>query len=119
MGSRITDANDPILNEEGFLADFSAWDEEVADRLAEHEGLGRLDSKQKEIVKMMREHYLRHGSFPILASICRKAGNQPRDCVTQQFSNPMLAWKLAGLPKPANVFFTSFDGEHYFANPFY
>jgi hypothetical protein len=31
----------------------------------------------------------------------------------------MKAWKIAGLPKPPEVFFTSFDGKNYFANPFY
>jgi tRNA 2-thiouridine synthesizing protein E len=110
---------DPALDREGFLEDASLWDEEVASWMAEQEGLGPLDREQMEIVKMMREHYLKHGSFPILAKICREAGDQKRDCVARNFHDPMLAWKLAGLPKPANVFFTTFDGNNYFANPFY
>jgi hypothetical protein len=31
----------------------------------------------------------------------------------------MKAWKIAGLPKPQNIFFTSFDKKKFIRNPFY
>jgi len=119
MGTLDQNTKDMQINDEGFLTDSATWDEEVAHELARNEGLGDLDSEQVEIIKTLRIHYLKYDSFPILASICKKVGSQTRDCVSRKFNNPMSAWKIAGLPKPPNVFFTSFDGKKYIPNPFY
>lgn len=118
MGS-IIEGVDIRLGDDGFIQDRSQWDENIAQKLAEHEGMDQLDQEQLAIIITMRKHYDQHGSFPILASICKKAGSRSRDCVARKFHNPMLAWKIAGLPKPSNIFFTSFDGERYVPNPFY
>jgi len=107
------------LTEEGFVVDSSTWDELVAQKLATLEGLEPLGNEQLAIIRAMRKHYDQHESFPILASICKQAGGKNRDCVSRNFRNPMLAWKIAGLPKPSTVFFTSFDGKRFFPNPFY
>ncbi len=108
-----------LIDEEGFLDDSQVWDEDVAQMLAEHEGIEQLSEEKLAIVKFLREHYQKFESFPILGKICRQAGNRSKDCVNEEFVNPMVAWKIAGLPKPPNVFFTSFDGKKYIPNPFY
>jgi len=108
-----------MVDEEGFLRDSELWDENVAKSIAQKEGVDCLDEAKLQIIKALREHYKQFQSFPILAKICRRAGNRRRDCIDQEFHNPMVAWKIAGLPKPSNIFFTSFDGRHYIANPFY
>ena len=119
MGS-ISVGNETIgLSDDGFIMDRSQWDDNVAQKLAAMEGLDPLDQEQLTIIHAMREHYNQHESFPILASVCKQAGSKTRDCVVRKFRNPMLAWKLAGLPKPSTIFFTSFDGERYTPNPFY
>jgi tRNA 2-thiouridine synthesizing protein E len=51
--------------------------------------------------------------------VCKHIHAASRSCVTDEFVDPMKAWKIAGLPKPPQVFFTSFDGKHFAANPFY
>ena len=119
MGSITVRNEDVGLSNEGFLTNRSQWDDSVAQKLAALEGLSPLDQEQLTITHTMRKHYEQHESFPILASVCKKAGSKRRDCVARKFLNPMLAWKLAGLPKPSNIFFTSFDGEKYVPNPFY
>ena len=96
------------LDEEGFLTDPNLWDESIAKQIAEEEGIQQLNDEQLEIIKALRKHYLLHSTFPILASICRKAG-----------SRTMKAWKIAGLPKPPNVLFNTFDGKKFIPNPFY
>jgi TusE/DsrC/DsvC family sulfur relay protein len=108
-----------VVDEDGFLDASQTWNEDVARLLAQHEGIEDLDEEKLEIVTSMRKYYAEHASFPILGNICRKAGNKAKDCVTKEFLDPMKAWKIAGLPKPSNVFFTSFDGKKYIANPFY
>jgi len=107
------------LDDEGFLEDSRIWDEDVAHILAQHEGIEKLDQEKLEIVKFLREYFEKHHSFPILGNVCRHVGAKSKDCVAKGFSNPMTAWKIAGLPKPPSIFFTTFDGKNYIPNPFY
>ena len=107
------------MDEEGFLTHLDQWDEDVAKALAKREGVDELDQSKMDIVLFLREYYQKHSSFPILGYVCKNIHAKSRACVTEQFIDPMKAWKIAGLPKPPQVFFTSFDGKHYAANPFY
>lgn len=107
------------VDNNGFLEDSSLWDEDVAQLLAEQEGISHLDREKMEIVKFLREYFDKHHSFPILGNVCRKIGIQSKDCIARNFVDPMKAWKIAGLPKPEGIFFTSFDGKKYTPNPFY
>lgn len=108
-----------LVDEEGFLDESQMWDEEIAQILAENVGIERLDEEKMDIIKYLRRHYAKHGSFPILGKVCKGIGDNSKDCVNREFIDPMKAWKIAGLPKPPNIFFTSFDGEHYIPNPVY
>ena len=107
------------VDDEGFLRETEIWNEEIAKIIAENEGVLQLAGDKMEIIHSMRQYYEQHHNFPILGNICRKIGDHSKDCVTREFSDPMKAWKIAGLPKPPNIFFTSFDGKKYTANPFY
>jgi len=105
------------VDQEGFLLENEQWDESIAKAIAEKEGVSLSDTKMA-IVRFMRKHYQKFSSFPILSSICKKV-HQKRECVYEEFQNPMTAWKIAGLPKPAGIFFTKFQDKHYRPNPFY
>jgi len=107
------------VDKEGFLADKNEWDQEVAEAIAEHEGIRGLDSSKMEIVLFLREYFQKNHNFPILRYVCKKVHADSPSCMTDEFVDPMKAWKIAGLPKPPQVFFTSFDGKHFAANPFY
>ena len=119
METLISGNKTVVVDDEGFLDDSQIWDEDVARMLASHEGIEQLDENKLKIVHSLREHYKKHESFPILGKICKVSGNRSRDCVSEEFINPMLAWKIAGLPKPSNIFYTSMDGKKYIPNPFY
>jgi TusE/DsrC/DsvC family sulfur relay protein len=107
------------VDEEGFLTRSEEWNEDVAKTLAAREGVGELGPTKLDILRFLREYYRKFASFPILGKVCREVQAQSRRCVTDEFVDPMKAWKIAGLPKPPQVFFTSFDGKTFAANPFY
>jgi len=107
------------VDQEGFLTREDVWDKEVAKALAEHEGIDKLSDSKMDIVMFLREYYQKHHNFPILGYVCKRVHADSRSCITDEFVDPMKAWKIAGLPKPPQVFFTSFDGKHFAANPFY
>jgi len=87
------------VDNDGYLVDFNAWDEEVARELAAREGAGELTPESIAMLKFIRDHYKTYNFFPIVNSICRKL-HEPKDCVVDKFFNPLIAWKIAGLPHP-------------------
>ncbi len=87
------------VDDEGYLLNTGDWNEKVACGLADHEGIEELTEERLEIVTFMREYYRRFHSFPILGSVCKNI-HEPEKCVTEEFIDPLKAWKIAGLPRP-------------------
>lgn len=87
------------LDDEGYLADFHDWNEEVAHALARQEGVDNLTDEMLAVIEFMRHYYAQYHSFPILGSVCRNI-HQPHDCVNEEFIDPVKAWRIAGLPEP-------------------
>lgn len=117
--STLLEINDKkiLVDEHGYLLNRDDWNEEVALALAAHEGIDTLSREQLDIIRFMREYFLKYKVFPILNHVCRIA-HQPKECVSEKFVNPEKAWKIAGLPKQDGVHFISLDGEHYFMEPY-
>ena len=106
-----------LVDENGYLANQDDWNEDVAYALAAQEGFNSLSTEQMDIIRFMREYFLKCKVFPILNNVCRIA-HQPKECVNEQFINPEKAWKIAGLPKQDGVHFISLDGKHYIMEPY-
>lgn len=90
------------LDEEGYLRNLEDWDENIACTLADKEGVSQecpLTRERMEILKFMRDYYNKFEAFPILRAVCKNV-KQDRDCQYQQFPDPIVAWRIAGLPKP-------------------
>ena len=100
------------LDDTGFLVNLEDWDEQVAQVLAEREGIGRLNDDQLEIIKFMRSYYDKFNAFPILNNVCKNI-RKPKECVSEEFINPEKAWKIAGLPKLSGINFVTVDGKNY------
>jgi len=39
--------------------------------------------------------------------------DKKKECLNNEFVNPMIAWKIAGLPKLDGIHFVAVDGKHY------
>jgi TusE/DsrC/DsvC family sulfur relay protein len=101
------------IDDNGYLLDQNDWNDEVAVELASREGFDALSTEQVDIIRFMREYFLKYKMFPILNNVCRIT-HQPNSCVNEQFINPEKAWKIAGLPKQEGVHFVTHDGKNYF-----
>jgi len=88
-----------IVDDDGFLVNLEDWSEAVARVLAAQEGIADLSEDKLDILKFMREYYRKHHFFPIVRFVCKNV-HQPGNCVTEQFMDPVKAWKIAGLPNP-------------------
>lgn len=96
------------IDDEGYLLDTGAWNERVACALAEHEEIEELSEERLDIIRFLREYYLKYNFFPILHSVCLHI-HQPARCVSEQFIHPLKAWKIAGLPRPDDLVLTYLD----------
>lgn len=90
------------LDSEGYLENFESWNENIACSLADHEGVSQqcpLSKERMDILKFMRDYYKRFEAFPIVRAVCKNV-KQSKDCQYTEFPDPIVAWKIAGLPKP-------------------
>ncbi len=87
------------VDEEGYLLDMDEWDECVAKKLAEREGIPALTDDKMDILKFIRSYYKKYDFFPILGAVCKQV-HKRKDCMVEEFSVPLIAWKIAGLPHP-------------------
>lgn len=110
MVTLVCNGQHVTLDESGFLVDLNDWNEEVAVALASKEGIDSLSTEQLDIIRSMREYFLKHQVFPVLNDVCRSA-QQPKECVNEQFMDTERAWKIAGLPKQDGVHFVTLDGR--------
>ena len=90
------------VDDDGFLVNPEDWSETAARVLAAQEGVGELSEDKLDILKFMREYYRKHNFFPIVRFVCKNV-HQPRNYVTEQFIDPVKAWKIAGLPNPGET----------------
>ena len=102
MATLNSDESIPALDPEGYLADVTSWTEKIACALAEKEGVSQecpLGKERMDILKFIRDYYQKFEAFPIVRAVCKNVG-QSKECQYEQFPDPLVAWKIAGLPKP-------------------
>lgn len=98
------------VDDEGYLAAFDDWNEKVACALAEKEGVDELTPERIDILRFMRDYFRRYNSFPVLQAVCKNI-HQSKECVREEFIEPLKAWKIAGLPKPGEEAVAYIGGE--------
>jgi TusE/DsrC/DsvC family sulfur relay protein len=102
------------VDEEGYLVRFEDWNEKIACALAEREGLlsqRPLTEERMAILRFMREYYKQFNSFPMVPAVCKNV-HQPKDCLNEQFLDPIQAWKIAGLPRPTTEVLAYIQHQH-------
>jgi tRNA 2-thiouridine synthesizing protein E len=94
-------------DEEGYLVDLSQWDEDVALKLAESEGL-EMDENRWEVVNFLREYYNEYQIAPAVRVLTKaigkklgkEKGNSKYLYELFPYGPAKQACKIAGLPKP-------------------
>lgn len=92
-------SDDARFDQDGYIRDPTAWDEPLAIKLAEQEGIAGLDEMHWRVIYQLRTHYFQTGSVPVMRHICRDAGLEEH-CVSDLLADPRRAWRIAGLPNP-------------------
>jgi len=100
------------LDDEDFLVNQEDWNHAVAREIAKKLGIDKLDDDQIEIIEFLWKYYKKFNAFPILNYVCKHV-QQSKECLNNEFVNPMNAWKIAGLPKLDGIHFVAVDGKNY------
>ncbi len=99
MNTPLTPPSTAIFDPDGFLLDPDMWSENLADRIAQNDGLGELNELQYGLLHALRREYSRHGTVTALSHVCHLTGQEP-SCMQHLFPTPREAWRVAGLPNP-------------------
>jgi len=99
MNTRLDMPGTAVFDLDGFLLDPAMWNDSLADRIAQTDGLGPLSETQLGLLHALRGEFSKHSSVTALSHVCHLIGESP-DCMQHLFPNPREAWRLAGLPNP-------------------
>ncbi|ARN75523.1 TusE/DsrC/DsvC family sulfur relay protein [Oceanicoccus sagamiensis] len=105
----IVDQQTILLDKEGFLKDLSQWNPQVAEQLANNEGIA-LSDDHWEIIDLLQQFYREFELSPAMRPLVKYVGQQLGDDKGKSIyllalfpgSPAKFAAKIAGLPKPDN-----------------
>lgn len=89
------------LDEDGFIVDPEAWNEDVAKYFAGTEGINELTEEHWKLINYLRDYYKQFQIAPMIRKMCKETGCSLKVIYELFPSGPAKgACKLAGLPKP-------------------
>ncbi len=93
---------DIARTEDGFLVNASDWSRELAQEIAEVEGI-TLTQKHWDVIGFCRDDYEKTGEAPGVRRITKQSGVPTKEIYKLFPGGPgKLASKLSGLPKPTS-----------------
>jgi tRNA 2-thiouridine synthesizing protein E len=89
------------VDAEGFLTDPSQWSEDLAREIAREVGIDTLTERHWQVVRFMRETYLRDGQAPSIRTLGKTSGVPIKELYELFPKGPAkLAARIGGIPKP-------------------
>ncbi len=88
-------------DDNGFIQDFDAWSQDLAQYLADSAGMGTLTPDHWRVLYFLRDYYREHELAPPIRVLCRETQLTLKTIYRLFPAGPARgACKLAGLPKP-------------------
>ena len=89
------------LDAEGFMTDPAQWNDAIAAELAREAGIDPLTDRHWQVVRFMRETYLRDGEAPTIRTLGKRSGVPIKELYQLFPKGPAkLAARIGGIPKP-------------------
>jgi TusE/DsrC/DsvC family sulfur relay protein len=86
---------------EGFFIHPEQWSEGMADEIARENGIDPLTDRHWQVIRFMRDTYLKTGSAPSIRTLGKVSGVPIKELYQLFPKGPAkLAAKIAGIPKP-------------------
>ncbi len=89
------------VDAEGFLQNPAQWNEDIAIQIAYNAGLAPLSDKHWQVIRFMRDRYLKNGEAPTIRTLGKESGVSTKELYQLFPKGPAkLAAKIGGIPKP-------------------
>lgn len=89
------------FDEDGHLANRDDWNEEIAQELANAEGVGLLNDRHWIVINFMRKEFDEKGDAPSIRKLTKQSGVSTKELYQLFPKGPSKkSAKIAGLPKP-------------------
>lgn len=89
------------VDEDGFITDPGLWNKELAEFLAQTEGIEELTEDHWKVINYLNQYYHQYGIAPMVRKLCKETGFKLKEIYELFPSGPAKgACKIAGLPKP-------------------
>lgn len=100
MSAETTVLDTIAFNDEGYMLNWQAWTEEIAQAIAADEGI-TLTERHWLVIRFARDEYAHHHDAPTLRRITQQTGIPMREMYALFPEGPAKkAAMVAGLPKP-------------------
>ena len=88
-------------DDHGYIQDFDAWSEELAQHLADKDGMGTLTPDHWKVLYYLRNYYREYELAPPIRMLCKETSLTLKNIYRLFPAGPAKgACKLAGLPRP-------------------
>jgi dissimilatory sulfite reductase related protein len=89
------------VDAEGFLQKPEQWNEDLGLEIARHNGLPDLTERHWQVIRFMRDTYLKTGTAPTIRTLGKDSGVPIKELYRLFPKGPAkLAAKIGGIPKP-------------------
>jgi TusE/DsrC/DsvC family sulfur relay protein len=89
------------VDADGFMTDPQQWSEEIGTAIARESGVAELTDRHWQVVRFMRDAYLRDGQAPTIRTLGKASGVPIKELYQLFPKGPAkLAAKIGGIPKP-------------------
>jgi dissimilatory sulfite reductase related protein len=89
------------MDAEGFMTDPAQWTPEIAEALAEEEGIAPLGERRWMVINFVREETQKTGEFPTLRGITKRSGVDTKEVYELFPKGPAKKIaRVSGYPKP-------------------
>lgn len=101
MSTETTQEKAVVLDQDGHLANRKDWTKELAQDLADHEGIGELTDRHWDVINYIRDEFEKNGDAPSIRKLTKESGVSTKELYKLFPKGPAKkAAKVAGLPKP-------------------
>ena len=89
------------IDENGYMADHTAWTKAIAEVLAKEEGIDELTDRHYIVIDFMRKEYEENGTGPSIRKLNKQSGVNTKELYQLFPGGPAKkAALIAGIPKP-------------------
>ena len=101
MATKTIAGKEIDFDDEGFMTDYTQWDADVAQAIADEEGIGALNDRHMAVIDFMRKEFEEKGSGPSIRKLTKQSGVPTKELYQLFPGGPAKkSARVAGIKKP-------------------